>query len=538
MRGGGREARGGSAGAPQARSRAWARGAVAARGALPEGLAALGRAAGGGGAAGSKAGLGAAGLSALAFCAGWGARGGGAPSAAGPGSVPPPRPDPGPGPELGARRRPAKAQQRSREAVEAGAWCEAEAAVARFESGLGVAAPDPPRASPGAMARLPFLALQGVAPAQRGALLRSSLEAVRNTLQEFDPERERAGQRGGSGSEGGVKRGGAWDDQLDDFLGECGRAAATDWLGYVPPLLESGGRSPTVERAAAAAPTPGTRSARRWAQLGFKVLLEERFALYGTTLFYLKRGGAAPAETTAAWRLPLEEIEESLPFILQDLIVAIAETVAAAYLDEGVQAPQQAPLPERGPAVGAGVGAATAVAMAGSSPRFLDPQLSSTRRVERFRNQVMLRRWVYRNWDSVAAKFEDRQEVWTLEGGEKGARLGRRHLRLKRSEEFRSLTGVQAWVGLWLETWDVAGPVVHRVVAYLTRAVSFLLVSLIGQSLGLVYRGVLQSLRGADRQKPPRPAKAWPQPPGGEDTGRGSGGDHPSPEGDFVLLWG
>ena len=535
MRGGGRGARGASAGAP--RARAGARGAGAARGALPEGLAALGLAG-----AGSKAGLGAAGLSALAFCAGWGARAGGAPGAAGPGPAPAPRPDagpdPGPGPVPGARRRPAKAQPRSREAVEADAWCEAEAAMARFESGLGAATTDPPRASPGAMSRLPFLALQGVAPAQRGALLQSSLEAVRNTLQEFETEGEGAGQRGGRGSEGGVKRGAAWDDQLDDFLGECGRAAATDWLGYVPPLLESGGRSLTVEGAAAIAPTPGARGSRRWAQLGFKVLLEERFALYGTTLFYLKRGGAASAETTAAWQLPLEEIEQSLPFILQDLIVAIAETVAAAYLDEGVQAPQQAPLPEGAPAVGAGAGAATAVAMTGSSPRFLDPQLSSTRRVERFRNQVMLRRWVYRNWDSVAAKFEDRQEVWTLEGGKKGARLGRRHLQLKRSEEFRSLTGVQAWVGLWLETWDVAGPVVQRVVAYLTRAVSFLLVSLIGQSLGLVYRGVLQSLRGVDRQKPPRPTTAWPQPPGGEDRGRGSGEDHPSPEGDFVFLWG
>ena len=341
---------------------------------------------------------------------------------------------------------------------------------------------------------------------------------------------------GGGGAGGGAEARGAWDDQLDDFLGECGRAAATDWLGYIPPLLEAGGRYPAAE--AATAVSRGGRSARRWARLGFKVLLEERFALYGTTLFYLKRADAAPAETVAAWRLPLEEIEESLPFILQDLVVAIAETVAAAYLDEGVQAPQQIPLPEGSPAVGVGAAGAATVAMTGSSPRFLDPQLSSTRRVERFRNQVMLRRWVYRNWDSVAAKFEDRQEVWTLEGGERGARLGRRHLRLKRSEEFRSLTGVQAWVGLWLETWDVAGPVVQRTVAYLTRAVSFLLVSLIGQSLGLVYRGIQQSLRRADRQKPQRPEKAWPEPPGGGDQGRSSGGEPPPPDGDFVLLWG
>ena len=356
--------------------------------------------------------------------------------------------------------------------------------------------------------RMPFLALQGIDPGQRGALLRSALVALQSALEGF-PVEEKEGRLDVSGS---------WEDRVDDFLAECGRAAAADWLGYVPPLFaldqaDEGG-----------APAPRGRHARRWAHLGFRVLLEERFALYGTTLLFLRGGGASPAGLTGAWRSAVEEVEENLPFVLQDLVVTIAETVAAAYLDEGVQA-----LPSAG----------GAVAVAGSSPRFLNRQLSSTRRVERFRNQVMLRRWVYRNWFSVVAMFEDRQEVWTLEGGNEGGRLGRRQLRLKRSEEFRLLRGVQAWSGLWLETWDVAGPVVQRALAYLTRAVSFLLVSLIGQGLGLVYRGVQQSLRGQSGQGGASRGPVMGRSKGqGGSKQEGDAGGKPPPPDEFVLAWG
>ena len=51
-------------------------------------------------------------------------------------------------------------------------------------------------------------------------------------------------------------------------------------------------------------------------------------------------------------------------------------------------------------------------------------------------------------------------------------------------------------MSLSLELGDFAVPLLHSVFARVSAAVSWLLVTLIGRSLGLVFRGVRESLAG------------------------------------------
>lgn len=51
------------------------------------------------------------------------------------------------------------------------------------------------------------------------------------------------------------------------------------------------------------------------------------------------------------------------------------------------------------------------------------------------------------------------------------------------------------YFSLFLELSDIAMPLVRTVIAKVSDAISFFLVSLIGRSLGLIYTGIRQSLR-------------------------------------------
>ena len=71
-------------------------------------------------------------------------------------------------------------------------------------------------------------------------------------------------------------------------------------------------------------------------------------------------------------------------------------------------------------------------------------------------------------------------------------------------------------VSLALELGDVAVPLLQSAFARVSAAISWLLVILIGRSLGLVFRGVRESLaggKGAERQGPavrgPRQGPSW-----------------------------
>lgn len=89
-------------------------------------------------------------------------------------------------------------------------------------------------------------------------------------------------------------------------------------------------------------------------------------------------------------------------------------------------------------------------------------------------------------------------------------------------QEVERLKGLRYVHSLALEAMDVAAPLLQRLLGRLGDAVSWLLVRLIGRSLGLIYRGVRESLI---RPRGPRNRSA---------PGRDKSGAYPSPQLDGV----
>ncbi len=85
-----------------------------------------------------------------------------------------------------------------------------------------------------------------------------------------------------------------------------------------------------------------------------------------------------------------------------------------------------------------------------------------------------------------------------------------------RVQEVEQLKGLRYAHSLALEAMDVAAPLLQRLLGRLGDAVSWLLVRLIGRSLGLIYRGVRESLirpRPRNRNAPGRDKPdAYPSP--------------------------
>ncbi|KAJ7203203.1 hypothetical protein O6H91_Y489100 [Diphasiastrum complanatum] len=187
--------------------------------------------------------------------------------------------------------------------------------------------------------------------------------------------------------------------------------------------------------------------------------------------------------------------------ILEDIVVTVAEGAAEQYLN---------------------LVSNYATGFDGNEwPAILLPSILSTRTLESFRNQLALRSWFHQNFESVAAMYEDRVELWTLRAkyvAESGIspKIRRKRLRVldqdaerdgaqivvarysipvNRSKELKSLSGWRYYYSLYLEFFDIAGPVLKIVLSKLGEGVSFLLVCLIGRSLGLIYEGIRQSIQ-------------------------------------------
>lgn len=177
---------------------------------------------------------------------------------------------------------------------------------------------------------------------------------------------------------------------------------------------------------------------------------------------------------------------------LEDLVVALADGAAAIYL-------------ERDPQIGG---------LDSDWPILVRPSIKSTRALERFRNEIALQSWFQRNFTSVVAMFEDRFELWTIErlsNMEGATHIGSQQLMkddsvgelrfkqiefpARRGKELRALTGWRYIYSLYLEVSDIVGPLLEIFVKKLGEAVSFLLVRLIGRSLGLIFEGIRQSVR-------------------------------------------
>lgn len=148
--------------------------------------------------------------------------------------------------------------------------------------------------------------------------------------------------------------------------------------------------------------------------------------------------------------------------------------------------------------------------------------VSSTRLLEKFRNEVALNGWLNENFRSVVAMFEDEFDLWILNskviisGNDRSVKarkqsndqaksmkerersqfvMGQHKLPARRVRELRALSGWRYYFSLYLEFSDICGPLLNKVLTKLGEGLSFLLVILIGRSLGLVYRGICQSVQ-------------------------------------------
>jgi hypothetical protein len=123
----------------------------------------------------------------------------------------------------------------------------------------------------------------------------------------------------------------------------------------------------------------------------------------------------------------------------------------------------------------------------------LQPVLKSTRSLEKFRNEVKLRAWLEANYKDVVAMYED----WHgLVGLDADGNLVTRRVSINRHSELAQVKGVRLIVSMFLEFADVVVPVAQSALRSVKDFSSWLLVTLIGRSLGLVYRGIRESMNG------------------------------------------
>ncbi|CAD7701747.1 unnamed protein product [Ostreobium quekettii] len=174
----------------------------------------------------------------------------------------------------------------------------------------------------------------------------------------------------------------------------------------------------------------------------------------------------------------------SSPFIVQDFAVCVAEVVATDYLASVRDAAVDGDADD---------------ALTGSDwPACLQPSLQNTRSLERFRNRVLLSRFMYRQFISVVAIFEDYHLLW---GFHKGGRLLQRRVQARRKKELSMLAGMRLAVSIALEGLDAITPLATTFLNKLGDLVSFLLVSLLGRALGLIAKGIKSSLRGESAKR-------------------------------------
>ena len=106
---------------------------------------------------------------------------------------------------------------------------------------------------------------------------------------------------------------------------------------------------------------------------------------------------------------------------------------------------------------------------------------------------MKLRAWLEANYKDVVAMYED----WHgLVGLDADGNLVTRRVSINRHSELAQVKGVRLIVSMFLEFADVVVPVAQSALRSVKDFSSWLLVTLIGRSLGLVYRGIRESMNG------------------------------------------
>ncbi|XP_020275035.1 uncharacterized protein LOC109849595 isoform X1 [Asparagus officinalis] len=188
--------------------------------------------------------------------------------------------------------------------------------------------------------------------------------------------------------------------------------------------------------------------------------------------------------------------------ILEDLVIMLADGIASTYLE----------------LISVDSNMSTEINAMGLTLCSL-----STRELQRLRNEVALNRWLLQNFESVVSMYEDRFTLsvfcsqkhedpldsqsekytwWKKFTFRKAATLPSLNyilispvsLPVKRTKELRALIGWRYYFSLFLEFSDIMMPLVKTIFTKVRNAVSFLLMCMIGRSLGLIFTGIRQSL--------------------------------------------
>lgn len=123
-------------------------------------------------------------------------------------------------------------------------------------------------------------------------------------------------------------------------------------------------------------------------------------------------------------------------------------------------------------------------------PKSLTPGLRNTRALERFKNQIFFAWWFHRHFISVIAIFEDYHYLW---GIHKSGFVQRKCF-VRRSEDLEKLQGWSLNFSYILEALDALEPIFKTFIEKLGDLISLLLVKFIGQSLGLILKGIQNSI--------------------------------------------
>lgn len=114
--------------------------------------------------------------------------------------------------------------------------------------------------------------------------------------------------------------------------------------------------------------------------------------------------------------------------------------------------------------------------------------LKSSRVLNKFRNQQRFSKFLFDNYRDVENIFSDRFELYGYYA--ETDQLIKRTLFMQRVNELEKLRGLRYLVSIVLEALDVFVPILFQAWRNATKVATYLLVVVLGRSIGLVYRGI------------------------------------------------
>mmetsp|Transcript_655 Transcript_655/g.2563 ORF Transcript_655/g.2563 Transcript_655/m.2563 type:complete len:474 (-) Transcript_655:1887-3308(-) len=329
----------------------------------------------------------------------------------------------------------------------------------------------------------PELELQALNDGSRAQLVSAVMLALKETLENIE-------ENNGS---------------LREVIQTVAKVSANDWMGSLSLDVGSQDRCARVVQAA------GDIADEKIWQNG-QILEGSKAALYASVLMYLAKNSMIASEKAEIIVADEKEInvrnhdgETVLEFfnspmasvcvtVLQDIVLNIADSVAGAYVTCAREATAKG-------AVNGGVVLEEETGAIVRIPPFRDAlnvRLKSTRSLEKFRNETSIRSWLEKNYYDVLAMYEDWHKLWGVnENGE----LVTRKIHVCRQPELQEVKGLRLAVSMVIEVADVCLPIAKSALNNCSRVASWLLVTLIGRSLGLVYRGIKESMGSNNRIK-------------------------------------